>query len=187
MSFHFQFFTHNGNRPTIHEMDDKKKGSVLAVTLALGVATVRLFFLVAFDGQTLQHGFFYGWDSCTLLVAGTHMLKAWSTLYLLVYLDSVPWPWIPWLRGETQAAAALSESSQLCICCCSVLEVLKNMGESLAVLATYLLEIALPICDASFEIRTLLAVLVVMLSLGVEVSFTSGVFFWIRITHNHST
>lgn len=48
----------------------------------------RLFFLVAFDGQTLEHGFFYGWDSCTVLVAATHMLKAWSTLYLLVYLDS---------------------------------------------------------------------------------------------------
>jgi len=42
------------------------------------------------------------------------------------------------------------------------------MGESLAVLVTYLMEIALPFCDAPFEVRTLLAVLVVMLSLGLE-------------------
>ena len=47
-------------------------------------------------------------------------------------------------------------------------EVSKNMGESLAVLVTYLMEIALPFCDAPFEVRTLLAVLVVMLSLGLE-------------------
>lgn len=108
---------------------------IQAIQLRLS-RTLLLFFLVAFDGQTLEHGFFYGWDSCTVLVAATHMLKAWSTLYLLVYLDSV----------------------------------LKNMGESLAVLVTYLMEIALPFCDAPFEVRTLLAVLVVMLSVNAYIS-----------------
>ena len=83
-----------------------------------------------------QGGFFHGWDSCTIAVAVTHMLKAWSTLYLLVYLDSV----------------------------------LKNMGESLAVLGTYMMEVLLPVFQTSFDIRTLLAVMVVMLSVYTYVS-----------------
>ena len=62
--------------------------------------------------------------------------QAWSTLYLLVYLDSV----------------------------------LKNMGESLAVLGTYLMEVLLPIFATTFDIRTLLAVMVVMLSVYTYVS-----------------
>ena len=63
-------------------------------------------------------------------------------------------------------------------------EVLKNMGESLAVLATYLMEIALPIFDAPFELRTLLAVLVVMLSLGVfsAAAFALRLFFALSLT-----
>ena len=46
--------------------------------------------------------------------------------------------------------------------------VLKNMGEALAVLASYLLEICL--LNSSFELRTLLAVLVVMLSVYAYIS-----------------
>ena len=42
------------------------------------------------------------------------------------------------------------------------------MGEALAVLATYLLEICL--LNSSFELRTLLAVLVVMLSVYAYIS-----------------
>ena len=108
---------------------------VQAIQLRLS-RTLLLSFLVVFDGQTLQHGFFHGWDGWTVAVAVSHMLKAWSTLYLLVYLDSV----------------------------------LKNMGEALAVLVTYLLEISLPMFETSFELRTLLSVLVVMLSVYAYIS-----------------
>ena len=103
--------------------------------------TLLLTVLVCLDGKTLQNGFFHGWDSCTVAVAVTHMLKAWSTLYLLVYLDSV----------------------------------LKNMGESLAVLGTYLMEVLLPVFQTTFDIRTLLAVMVVMLSVYTYVSSKSVV------------
>eukprot|EP00913_Durusdinium_trenchii_P019409 g18247.t1 len=113
---------------------------VQAIQLRLS-RTLLLSFLVCFDGQSLKHGFFHGWDACTVAVAVSHMLKAWSTLYLLVYLDSV----------------------------------LKNMGEALAVLVTYLLEICLPTFGTPFEVRTLLAVLVVMLSVYAYISSKSVV------------
>ncbi|CAJ1331162.1 unnamed protein product [Effrenium voratum] len=91
---------------------------------------------VCLDGQTVQQGFFHGWDACTVWVAITHLMKAWSTLYLLVYLDSV----------------------------------LKNLGESLAVLVTYLIEVLLPTFDTPFHLRTLLVVVVVMLSVNAYIS-----------------
>jgi len=108
---------------------------IQAVQLRISRA-ILLGILVCLDGKTLNNGFFHGWDSCTVAVAVTHMFKAWSTLYLLVYLDSV----------------------------------LKNLGESLAVLGTYLMEVLLPVFGVPFDVRTLLAVVVVMLSVYTYVS-----------------
>merc|ERR1712196_641742 len=84
------------------------------------------------EGKAMQNGFFGGWNVWTLGVGLSHMMKAWSTIYLLVYLDAV----------------------------------LKNIGEAVAVLATYLMEVSLPMFDTPFHFTTLLCVLVVMLSVS---------------------
>jgi len=60
------------------------------------------------------------------------MMKAWSTVCFLVYLDAV----------------------------------LNDTGEAVAVLATYLMEVMLPIFDTNFHFTPLLVVMIVMLSVS---------------------
>merc|ERR1712137_15164 len=84
---------------------------------------VTLIVLIMLDGQTLQSGFFYGWDVCTTGVLLSFMLKAWSSLYLLSVLDSV----------------------------------MKNIGEAMAVLVIYFMEVALPVFEAAFQLPSFFA------------------------------
>jgi len=93
---------------------------------------VVLTLLVILEGRAWQYGFWGGWNAWTVGVALSHMMKAWSTVYLLVYLDAV----------------------------------LKNIGEAVAVLATYLMEVMLPIFDTNFHFTPLLVVMIVMLSVS---------------------
>eukprot|EP00440_Ansanella_granifera_P025008 gb/GFBE01027161.1/.p1 GENE.gb/GFBE01027161.1/~~gb/GFBE01027161.1/.p1 ORF type:complete len:341 (+),score=87.83 gb/GFBE01027161.1/:1-1023(+) len=102
---------------------------VQAVQLRCG-RFISLLMLILMDGQTLEKGFFHGWDACVCGVLLSFMLKAWSTLYLLSYLDSI----------------------------------LKNIGEALAVLVTYIMEVCLPYFATNFEVSSLLAVMVVILA-----------------------
>ena len=69
------------------------------------------------------------------------MLKAWSTLYLLSFLDSV----------------------------------LKAIGEAVAVLVIYFMEVLLPVFDTTFQPATFLAVMVVILSVTSYLGSTRAV------------
>jgi len=116
-----EFRAKHGKQPVYVQAIQQRLSRLLVLTL-----------LVLMEGKAWQNGFFGGWNSWTVGVALTHMMKAWSTVYLLVYLDAV----------------------------------LKNIGEAVAVLATYLMEVLLPVFDTSFHFTTLLVVMTVMLSVS---------------------
>jgi len=116
-----EFRAKYGKQPVYIQAIQQRLSRLLVLTL-----------LVLMEGKARQNGFFGGWNAWTVGVALSHMMKAWSTVYLLVYLDAV----------------------------------LKNIGEAVAVLATYLMEVLLPVFDTGFHFTTLLVVMIVMLSVG---------------------
>eukprot|EP00929_Paragymnodinium_shiwhaense_P009645 TRINITY_DN113894_c0_g1_i1.p1 TRINITY_DN113894_c0_g1~~TRINITY_DN113894_c0_g1_i1.p1 ORF type:complete len:357 (+),score=94.61 TRINITY_DN113894_c0_g1_i1:98-1168(+) len=116
-----EFRAKYGKQPVYIQAIQQRLSRLLLLTL-----------LVLMEGKAWEKGFFGGWNAWTVGVGLSHMMKAWSTIYLLVYLDAV----------------------------------LKNIGEAVAVLATYLMEVLLPVFDTGFHFTTLLVVMVVMLSVS---------------------